>query len=146
MAVHPLGFSKHSLPLPFGYRLRLHVWRAGARRSEDRHTHRHWFVSVPLWGRLAERRYRQVQGQRFRRLVAQHPCTVHEARPDGYGDLIAHRRRTRIPLVPYFCPRTAVHNVYPLTKRALSLVLTGRPVGEYTTIWRSLDAEMKEIN
>jgi hypothetical protein len=75
-----------------------------------------------------------------------HPCTQFEARPDGYGDLIAHRRRTHTPLVPYFCPRTAVHNVHPLTKRALSLVLTGRPVGEYTTIWRSLDAGEKEIN
>lgn len=140
---HPVGFRKYILLSLLGYRLRLHVWVNG-RGNDSRHNHRWWFVSVPLFGRFVETRYREIPGRSLVKIaVADRNGVRDNARlytRKGESELEIVARKVRWPLLPYFCPVRDVHSLVPNGGGVhMSIVLCGRPQSEITEIWRRPD-------
>lgn len=138
---HPLGFTKLSLPLPFGFRVRLHLWFKGAPRSEDRHNHRWSFVSLPLWGHFAELRYAETRGERFMKLDCR-PDRGEGRRytPASTSGLVPIDSCTRKPLRFYRCRRGEIHSFRPLGSGFhASLVFLGRPQRPSSDVWKERD-------
>jgi hypothetical protein len=139
---HPLGFVKITLLSVRGCSLRLHVWTAQSRASHDRHDHRWSFVSVPLWGWFLDTRWARTHGSDLETFAARHPraSREHVLDPTGRGALMIRTQRVRSPLLPYVCRRGEIHSYWPLTRRAASLVLTGRPMLNESQVWRPLQS------
>ena len=135
MTRHPLGFARHELRIA-GYRLRLHVWSGTG--LEDRHSHQYPFVSLPLtpfW----ESRWIEVPGDSHAHLACETATGTSPMRvlptPRRAG-LRLLKRRLRLPLVPWFCPVSAVHSLEPVGGFGVSLVVCGRVVRAASDVYR----------
>lgn len=135
---HPNGFTVRLLmSFANGARLRLHTWSANRGDRSDPHDHRTWFISIPLWGRFVEYRYKEVAGN-----IPTYRCrsTTTKARldisRDGQSDVEVTSKHIRYPLVPYFCSQDVIHSYAPMKKSfAASLVLFGPTNGKTPRAW-----------
>lgn len=147
---HPNGFTKFVVGTFFGYRIRIHYWPKGANKSESRHNHRWWFVSIPLLGRFVDNRYAEVADGDTMRIKVFDENGRDSGRTytlDGTSGLLLRRTYVRYPLIPYFCGRREIHSYYPRGNgRHMSLVIISPVKVEFSDIWRDpgeLDVELK---
>ena len=138
---HPNGFKKIIVGSIFGYRIRIHYWRKGAPKSESRHNHRWWFVSIPLLGRFLDSRYEEVKdGSTMRIKVFDEDDQRDSGRVytlDGKSGLRLRRSYVRYPLIPYFCSKDEIHSYYPRGDgRHVSLVIISPLKVDFSEIWR----------
>ena len=126
--LHPNGFYLTLLGSIRGCRIRIHYWPPETEKLDTPHDHRSWFVSIPLWGLLEERRFEAIEGDG----LEIHRCSATTAgngkpitRKVGLGDVRQTRRTMRFPFIPYLCPVDAIHSLVPKTRRALTLVVFG---------------------
>lgn len=148
---HPNGFTKFIFRTFFGYRVRIHYWPKGAHKSESRHNHRWWFVSIPLLGRFVDNRYMEVQdGGTMRIKVFDRDDVRDSSRTyalDGTSGLRLRRTYIRYPLVPYLCRIGEIHSYYPQGEgRHISLVIISPIKLNSSEIWRDpreLDVELE---
>ena len=132
---HPLGFHRFELRV-VGYRLRLHIWSGHG--LEDRHSHQYPFVSLPLTP-FRESRWTEVPGDSHARLACE---TANGSSPmrvlatPRRASLRLLRRRLRLPLVPWFCPLSAVHSLQPVGGFGVSVVACGRVVRAASDVYR----------
>ncbi len=134
--MHPNGFAVRLLAtLPWGMRLRIHVWPEGVERLETPHDHRSWFVSLPLWGTFLEQRFEESDAGDDRaesyQVLRCHKTSGNRkpiTTPEGTASLRLLHARLRYRLRPYFCPSHAIHSFSPTgSDYAASLVLFGPP-------------------
>lgn len=134
---HPNGFFVRLLhEFKNGARLRLHTW-AGQQERSDPHDHRTWFISIPLWGRFDETRYREVPGD-----IPIYHCrsTTSKERLDieqnGTSDVEGISTHVRWPLIPYYCPVDAIHTFRPRKNSfSATLVLFGPTRNKTPRAW-----------
>lgn len=107
-------------------RLRFHSWRNSS-ETNDPHDHRTWFISIPLYGIFIEKRYKEVPGN-----IDVYSCRDDfnkerlNIKPVYKAGLELIETIYRLPFIPYFCPKDAIHTFKPLNKGfAASLVLFG---------------------
>ncbi len=129
MIKHPNGFLIKLLKtFKNGARIRLHVWPKDTERLATPHDHRTWFISLPLWGRFEERRYRETAGDLT--VLRCHSTSGNGApitTPIGKGGVREVSRHRRWPLVPYFCGSDVIHAFVPVGRRGATLVFFGTP-------------------
>jgi len=148
---HPNGFTKIIIGATFGYRIRLHYWPKGADKSESRHNHRWWFISIPLLGRFVDNRYTETQdGQTMRIKVLDRNDIRDSTRSyilDGTSGLRLRRTYIRQPFIPYICSVGEIHSYYPKGDgRHASLVIISPLKANSSDIWRDsgeLDVELE---
>lgn len=124
--LHPNGFYLTLLGAVRGCRIRVHYWPPNTKKLDTPHDHRSWFVSLPVWGVLDERRYEEVEAVD----LEVHACHATARRGSltnkvGLGGVREVARKLRLPLVPYLCRVGVIHSLVPKTKRALTLVVFG---------------------
>ncbi len=138
---HPNGFIKLIFEGFFGYRIRVHYWPKGAPKSESKHNHRWWFISIPLLGRFVDNRYTETQGGDSVRIKVLDRDDVRDSSRvytlEGASRLRLRKRYIRYPLVPYLCRLGEIHSYYPHGNgRHASLVIISPIKVNYSEIWR----------
>ncbi|NJC12943.1 hypothetical protein F4558_002769 [Micromonospora profundi] len=142
--MHPIGFRKYILMSFRGYRLRLHVWPDGV-GTDSRHNHRWWFVSMPLFGRFLDTRFREVPASgRYLKIDVADRDGVRDGERSyhlkGESDLEVVKRKIRYPLIPYLCRFGEIHSYVPYKPGFhASLVFLGRLRRQTSEIWRDAD-------
>lgn len=126
--IHPNGFWIAILAAFRGLRLRLHYWPPDSKILDTPHNHRSWFISLPLWGVLEEWRFELDDGDDYRvlRCMSTSSRSGPATQPAGTGSVKPVKRRFRLPLIPYFCPASAIHSTIPRTNRVVTIVLFGK--------------------
>lgn len=134
---HPNGFTVRLLmAFTNGARLRLHTWSADRSDRAGPHDHRSWFISIPLWGRFIERRYREVTGDTSTYLCRATTSSERDVTRSGQSGVEVTSEHARYPFVPYFCSADVIHSYVPLKKNfAASLVLFGPPENKIPKAW-----------
>lgn len=141
---HPNGFTKIIVGGILRYRVRVHYWPTGAPKSESRHNHRWWFISIPLLGRFVDNRYTETQaGDELRIKVLDRNDVRDSSRVyalEGASGLQLRKRYIRYPLVPYLCRLGEIHSYYPHGDgRHVSLVIISPIKVDFSEIWRDPD-------
>jgi len=136
---HPIGFQKITLVSAFGYKLRLHYWPLGKRSSRpDIHDHRWPFLSIPLLGTFTEKRYKKKSGKNYKiRHCFSEPLNgPRPIKTVGRGNVEESSSKIRKFFRPYICSAGEIHSYIPNgIKRAMSLVITGKPIRKYAKVW-----------
>lgn len=140
--IHPLGFRKYVLASLFGCRIRLHVWTEIVPDHKP-HNHRWWFLSVPLFGRFVEHRYREAPSadNNFQKIDIGDRFGIRdgirEYRVNGSSRLALLGTRIRYPMVPYICRSDEIHTLTPRKEGVhVSLVLIGRLRRSTSQMWQ----------
>lgn len=139
---HALGFMKFTLAFGSGRRIRLHVWEKTL-APERQHSHDWPFISIPLVGTFTETRWHVTRGagQSVRGQWSNQQDADDAPVDTGSRDALTPvSTRTRWPLLPYYCPRDAVHTLRPRSPARLhvSLVFAGRPRTGTSETWTKL--------
>jgi hypothetical protein len=143
--VHPAGFRKVRLLSFAGYHLRLHVWRGGAHTKEDPHQHRWTLVSLPIWGRFKDSRWKPATGNDYARYCATSAGKTligdhyeNNLQLIGSDSVSLYKSYIRFPLVPYFCDSNAIHTFEPIGNGFhATIVFTGKSRTSLSTVWKS---------
>jgi hypothetical protein len=135
---HPNGFVVRLIhQFKNGARLRLHTWASNRPDRSDPHDHRTWFISLPLWGRFVEYRFKEVDGSipiyRCRSSTDKERLDIFR---DGQSAVQVISKHIRYPFIPYICRKEVIHSYSPMKNSfSASLVFFGKPTERIPRAW-----------